>query len=266
MPNNSEQLQEFANMGEQLNGASGGGANSSSPFVINPGNGQFTQNPGFLNALQALELRMQSDPAFAADLANMKQMATVIPPDQLANFRLPDGSTPPVGTTYAHLQDLGAIQISQPQQQSVQLQNAQSSLGAATGASNNVATGTVALGDILSKIGLGSLANMLPGYSEYQQAIGSLGQNPFTAGAAPIFGNGGVTPNQSQGSPYDTYMQNLQRTLQGNAHPNIQPAAIPSAALQPMQPQNTNPYSGTANPIVSGAQLGATARQSQNIP
>jgi hypothetical protein len=258
---------------QEVQNTSGGASNTTSPFTINPGTGQFTSNPGFLNAVQQLDLYLTQNPDAAAEIqaeeSNAQQNASIVPTSDLQNYRDPNTGQPPeYGITYGQLAQQGFVPMNaQQQQQNLGIQNAQSAIGSATNASNNVSTVTVDIGDALSKLGLGFIANALPGYSTYKQAVGSLGQNPQTAAAAPIFGSSGVTPSQAPGSPLSSFLGNLGVLSRGNVANNT-PTHLPSSTFKNPIPESLlsmSPYNATANPIVSGQQTGANARRSQGI-
>lgn len=250
-PNLKSELQNYA---KDVVGQSGG----NNPFILNPFTGESTSNPNFLNPLQAVELKLASDPEYAAMIQNLTKMSSIVPTEELANYRDATGNTPPPGTTYAHIQD-GGYQLVSPQQneQVGSIQNTLNALQAAQSASDNLAGGAggslgATLQGFLHKIGLGSAT---PAYNQYQQAVSQVPSQYQN-----LFGTPGVSPSTDQNSGYASVIQNLQNQLA-----RLNQNQLPPAATSPITPPNLNPYGGTQIPQLNPQQLGANAQKSVGL-
>lgn len=247
-------------------------------LVYNPFTKTFDANPNFLNPVQAqalqtaqLEYRKESDPAFAAGLANQGLEASIITPGSEENFRDPQtGAIPQPGTTYGGLAQGGYSNIPQGNNQAATSLYSQAKLildaqKEYLKANPNLVEGNV--NKILAKLGMGpgvSYANTLSALGAAGVGLPDLGTSPTEANK--IFSqkliqiamqetgfNGQPQPNPMV--PQDSQPQ--QQVPQSPPQPNINPAA-----LNPLSPTSSNPYDTTQNQVANPAQLGANAHTS----
>ncbi|GAC1502285.1 MAG: hypothetical protein NVS1B10_06990 [Candidatus Saccharimonadales bacterium] len=262
-------VMDAADLAQSMAGGQGGTDSSSNPFIMNPQNGQFVTNPGFMNAMQQFQLKLLSNPSFAAhmeaELANLKQMESIVPTSELQNYRDSSGNNLPFGTTGQQLSSSGLTPVSPAQNEEAnQLHNALDALSKAYSASKGINSVTGSIGGVLQRTGIGaSLANLIPGYQQYQSAVSALPQNVAGLNLQSLFQTPGVVPEEGVKSA-QTQLQGYLNSLQPGRYNNPTPQAspLPPSAVSPVPSVPMNPYDITANPVSNPQQLGANARKS----